>query len=97
MTKKRNRNWQKEIERSAGSAREQLERNKRAIEGSVMGTPSYRSRPSWDQPLITPNEISKVSLKKLQKNKVKNQPPSGKRKRSTGDENDGLPIVRKSK
>lgn len=93
-------NWQKEMSRAS----RQLRRNREAIEFTSRGTPAAWSRPDYDQPAIAPDPSApetKVIARRLNKKQRKknNQKffPQQKRKSKISNENDGLPIVRKTK
>lgn len=76
-----------------------LAKNKAILEASPRVTPAGSSRPAYDQPLIGPDPFTKpphvVNRNKKKKNKPQKKYSSDGRKRSTGDETGGLPIVKK--
>ena len=85
-------------------AQRQLNRNKSAIESSVMGTPSNWSRPTYNKPVVSPDQSPPDEKVKKPKRLTKKQRRAqnkvfvlqqiAKAKRYT--ENQGLPIVRKT-
>lgn len=83
----------------AGPSVKSLEKNKAIIESSPRVTPAGYSRPAYDQPLIGPDPFTKpihvVNKNKKYKKPIKKYSSAG-RKRSTGDEFDGLPVRKKN-
>jgi hypothetical protein len=85
-------------------AERQLNRNKVAIDSSVMGTPSNWSRPTYNKPVVAPDQSPpdekvkkpKRLTKKQRRAKNKVFVPQQKKKAKRSDENGGLPIVRKT-
>lgn len=83
-------------------AERQLGRNRAAIESSVMGTPSDWSRPTYNKPMVVPDQSppdEQIKRRKLSKQQRKAQNkvfvPQQKKKAKRSDENGGVPIVRK--
>ena len=92
--------WTNELKK----AERALGRNKVAIESSVMGTPSDWSRPTYNKPILAPDQspadVKLQKPKKLtkQQRRAKNKVfvPQQKKKAKRSSETEGLPIVRKS-
>jgi hypothetical protein len=105
MPNKKHKHLKKKIDWSnaIAKAEHQMGRNKAAIESSFKGTPSNWSRPTYNKPMVAPDQSppdEKVhkpkkltKQQKMAQNKVFIPKQKEKAKRST--ENQGLPIVKK--
>jgi hypothetical protein len=85
----------------SGPSVKSLQKNKAILEANPRVTAAGTSRPAYNQPMIGPDPFTKPphvvnTNKKKKKKSPKQKYSSVGRKRSTGDESGGLPVVRKA-
>jgi len=88
---------------AVAKAERQLNRNKSAIESSVMGTPSNWSRPVYNKPVVVPNQSPPDEKVKKPKKLTKKQKrahnkvfvPQQKAKSKLSSASGGIPVAKK--